>query len=60
MKFLGDGTVDCFKARLVARGFLQCKGVDYKQTYASVVRMTNIHVLMVVVAHEGLTVTNGR
>lgn len=56
VKFLGDGSVERFKARLVARGFLQRKGVDYEMTYAPVARMTSMRVLVAVAAHEGLTI----
>ncbi len=56
VKFLEDETVDCFKTQLVARRFLQRKGVNYKQTYALVARMISMCVLMAVAAHEGLMV----
>jgi Reverse transcriptase (RNA-dependent DNA polymerase) len=33
-KFLPDGTVDKYKARWTARGFTQCVGSDYTETFA--------------------------
>ena len=34
------------KARLVARGFTQTYGVDYKETFALVARMSTVRVLL--------------
>ncbi len=45
-----DGLVVRFKARLVARGFTQQYGVDYEETYASVVRFKALRILLAVVA----------
>ena len=42
------------KARLVARGFQQVHGVDYNETYAPVVKLTSIRVLLAIVAHMDL------
>ena len=39
--------IEKFKARLVAKGFKQREGVDYFDTYASVVRVTLIRILFV-------------
>ena len=43
-----------YKARLVARGFSQEKGVDYTEIFSPVVRHTSIRVLLVMVAHQDL------
>ena len=37
-----DGTVDKFKAQLVAQGFRQKLGIDHFDTYAAVARITTI------------------
>jgi Reverse transcriptase (RNA-dependent DNA polymerase) len=50
-----NGFVDRFKARLVARGFSQQHGVDYTETYSSVVRFKAIRVLYAVCAIRGYT-----
>ena len=46
-KYRTDGTIQTFKVRLVAKGFKQREGIDYFDTYALVVRITSIRVLIV-------------
>ena len=41
-----DGTVDRFKARLVAQGYTQTQGVDYNEVYAPVARYSAIRSLL--------------
>lgn len=51
----GDtGEKDRFKARLVARGFKQRKGIDYEEVYAPVARADSCQVLFVKAAKENL------
>ncbi|XP_031271280.1 pentatricopeptide repeat-containing protein At1g62670, mitochondrial-like [Pistacia vera] len=41
-----DGTVERYKARLAAKGFMQTYGVDYEVTFAPMAKLNNIRVLV--------------
>ena len=41
-----NGKVVWNKARLVAKGYSQQKGINYKETYASVARLKAIRILL--------------
>ena len=46
IKYNSNGKVDRYKVRLVAQGFTQTQGLDYEETFAPVVKLNSIHVLL--------------
>ena len=51
-----DGSVQRYKARLVAQGFTQKYGTDFDETFCPVVRQESLRLLMALSVQHGLTV----
>ena len=49
-----NGTIDKFKARLVAKDFARIEGVNYDETFSPMVRLSSIHLILFLVAHMDL------
>ena len=50
VKVKADGTLDRYKARLVARGFSQIYGIDYFETFALTARIDTLRIFLAVAA----------
>jgi hypothetical protein len=55
-KLRPDGTIEKYKARLMAKGYTQKEGKDYFDTYLPVARLTTTRVLLFLAVSHGLLV----
>ena len=49
-----DGSVECYKAHLVAKGFHQLPGVDFGETFSPVIKPTTIRTILSIVVSKGV------
>ena len=54
IKYNTDDSVNRYKTRFVSKGYAQQHGIDYDETFAPVVKMTTVCVLLAVTAAKGL------
>jgi hypothetical protein len=52
IKQKADGTIDKYKARLVAQGFTQIYGTDYFETYSPVAKLTSFRTILALAARQ--------
>jgi hypothetical protein len=48
IKTNSDGSIECYKARLVAKWFTQEYGIDYEETFAHVARITSVRTFLAI------------
>ena len=51
VKYNSNGTIDRYKAKLVAKGFTQTYGIDYQETSALVAKLNTIRILLSLAAN---------
>ena len=51
-KYKSDGSLEKYKARLVAQGYSQVEGFDFEDSFAPTTRMTTIRVVLALAAHK--------
>lgn len=52
-KYNGDGTVQKYKTRLVAKRYAQQEGVDFEETFSPIARSKTVRAFLVVAAQLG-------
>ena len=54
-KLKGNGTIDRYKARLVARGFSQISGLDFGEAFSPIIKHTIIRLILSLAVTLGWT-----
>lgn len=51
VKLKANGSIDIYKARLVAKEYTQRFDLDYQETFAPVTKINTIHILISIIAN---------
>lgn len=50
IKYKSNGTIECYKAHLVAKGYNQVESVDYQETFSPITKLTTLQCLITIAA----------
>jgi hypothetical protein len=53
VKRKADGYIDQYKERLVAKGFKQCYGIDYEDTFSPKVKIVTVRLVLSLAISQG-------
>lgn len=53
IKWCVDSSVECYKARLVARSFTHKEGIDYSETFSPVIKPVTVWLVLIIVVSHG-------
>ena len=54
IKYNPDGSIERYKARLVAQGFSQVHGIDYTETFSPTIRCESLMIFLAIVTMLGM------
>ena len=53
VKHKANGSLECYKARLVAKEYTQTYGLDYLEAFASVAKLNTVRILLSLAVNHG-------